>query len=189
MQTWASLFSPTHMCPPSPSLLPGDWFWYAVFQPSSLRFSFLPLNGKGLQMWPTGVQLHLCVIAKWQQPLEKDILERVSTFWAELTAGVGLDFGDANDQLLMERGQPPHWSMEHFSYHSEAWKVQFAHLLLRALLMAVTYAAENLWRRWGLAKSRMKKRQDSDGVGGLLRPSWTSRGWILLASVFPLGFL
>lgn len=59
-------------------------------------------------MWPAGVQLCLCVTAKWQQPLEKDILERASTFTAELTAGAGLDLGDANDQLLIEQGQPPH---------------------------------------------------------------------------------
>lgn len=76
--------------------------------PSPPPCSLLPLNGKPLQMWPTGVQLRLCVIAKCQQPLEKDILERASTFRAELTAGVGLDLGDANDQLPMERGQPSH---------------------------------------------------------------------------------
>lgn len=98
MQTWASLFSPiyTHVIAfdrPFPS-------------PPPRVAPFVPLNGKRLQMWPAGVQLRLCVRAKCQQPLEGDILERASTFRAELTAGAAPDSGDANDQLLMERGQP-----------------------------------------------------------------------------------
>lgn len=49
--------SPHNMHPLSPSLLLRDCVSYAVSKPSCLRRSFLPLNGKRLQMWPAGVQL------------------------------------------------------------------------------------------------------------------------------------
>lgn len=104
MQTRASLFSPTHTH--THSLLRSSCliaFKTALLRASLPLFLFSPLNGKGLQMRPAGVQLRLCVRAKCQQPLEGAILERASTLRAELTAGVALDSRGTNDQLLVRR--------------------------------------------------------------------------------------
>lgn len=101
-------------------------------------------------MWPTGVQLRLCVRAKCQQPLEGDILERASTFRAKLTARGALDLRDANDHATDGAG-----TAVMLKCKEKLGKFQFAHLWLCSLLVDATYCVDHR-RNWDHAEPRMR---------------------------------